>query len=116
MDITVIITSLLQLAFAIFMVIGTFIVKKYLPHWLEANFSNSELVAIQNFIAYMIKAAEQLETNGFFNEVEQKRKKKKKYVIEQTKKYCEQYGFTFDEDTISNLIESLIKEIKYPES
>ena len=25
-------------------------------------------------------------------------------------------GFTFDEDTISNLIESLIKEIKYPES
>ena len=55
MDITVIITSLLQLAFAIFMVVGTFVVKKYLPHWLEANFSNSELVAIQNFIAYMIK-------------------------------------------------------------
>ena len=81
MDITVIITSLLQLAFAIFMVIGTFIVKKYLPHWLEANFSNSELVAIQNFIAYMIKAAEQLEANGFFNEVEQKGKAKKKYVI-----------------------------------
>lgn len=115
MDITPILTNLLQLAMTIFTVIGTFLVKQYLIPWIKSKLSTSELVIINEFISQMIKAAEQMEANGYFDEFAEKSKAKKDYVLKQVKAYCESHGLTFDEETISNLIESLIQEVKYPQ-
>lgn len=112
MDITPIITTLLQLVVTIFTVVGTFIVKQYVIPWIKAKMTGSQLEVLQSFITQMIKAAEQMEKNGLFDEFEEKGKAKKDYVLNQVKSYCEKYGITFDEKIVSDLIESLIKDVK----
>lgn len=115
MDITPILTNLLQLAMTILTVVGTFIVKQYLIPWIKSKLSTSELAIVQEFIRQMIKAAEQMEANGYFDEFEEKSKAKKDYVLRQVKSYCEAHDLTFDKEVISDLIESLIQEVKYPQ-
>ena len=52
---------------------------------------------------------------GYFDEFEEKSKAKKDYVLRQVKSYCEAHDLTFDKEIISDLIESLIQEVKYPQ-
>lgn len=112
MDITPIITTLFQLVVTIFTVVGTFVVKQYVIPWIKAKLTGSQLEILESFITQMIKAAEQMEENGLFDEFEEKGQAKKDYVIAQVKNYCEKYGITFDEEIVGDLIESLIKDVK----
>ena len=112
MDITPIITMFLQLVITIFTLVGTFVIKQYVIPWVKTKLTGSQLEVLKSFITQMIKAAEQLEANGTFSEFEEKGKAKKDYVLSQVKAYCEKYGITFDEKIVSDLIESLIQDVK----
>lgn len=113
MDITPIITALLELVFACFTVVISFVIQRYLVPWLKSKFTESEYATLSDFIAQMIKAAEQCEENGLFDEFEEKGAAKKDYVLKLVKSYCEEKGFTFDEEVVSGMIEGLIKDVKY---
>lgn len=111
-DLTQIIISLLQLIIAVVIAFGGYVVNKYVMPWLQAKFSQEELTAINDFIKGMIKAAEQMESEGYFDAIENVNAAKKKYVVEAVKKYCEERNFTFDETQISDAIEGLIRDVK----
>lgn len=111
-DLTQIIISLLQLVIAVVIAFGGYVVNKYVMPWLQAKFSQEELTAINDFIAAMIKAAEQMASEGYFDGIEDVNAAKKKYVVAAVKKYCEDRNFTFDENQISDAIEGLIRDVK----
>ena len=98
MDITPILTAFLQLTAAIFTILGTYILKKYLIPYLEHHLTSNELKDLKDFIQKMMEAVEQLQRNGYFDGIEEEG-------------YCEKYGLTFDEEIVGNLIESYIPDI-----
>lgn len=111
MDITPILTALLQLTAAIFTILGTYILKKYLIPYLEHHLTSNELKDLKDFIQKMMEAVEQLQRNGYFDGIEEQGKAKKDWVLKEVKGYCEKYGLTFDEEIVGNLIESYIPDI-----
>ena len=111
-DITQILIAVLQLAITVIVTFGCYVIKTYVMPWLKAKFSQEELSAMQQFIEGMIKAAEQMESNGIFDAFEDINAAKKEYVVAAVKKYCEERNFTFDEDQISDAIEGLIRDVK----
>lgn len=110
-DITPILTSALQLVAAIFIIMGTFVIKVYLIPWLKSKLTQEQQDRVKEYIKAAMEAAEQLQQNGYFDGIEEQGKAKKDYVIKQVKAYCEKYGFTFDETTVDTLIESLVIDI-----
>ena len=90
----------------------TWAVKTYLIPYVQSKFTPAELENIKNYAAMMIKAAEQLEENGVFDELKDYNKQKKEYVLKAVKARIEEWNYTFNEEEISNIIEGLIKEVK----
>lgn len=107
-DITPIITALLQLVAAIFTIMGTFLIKVYFIPYLKSKLTQQQQDQIKEYIESMMEAAEQLQENGYFDGVKEQGKAKKEYVLKRVKEYCETYGFTFNEQMVSDLIESFI--------
>ena len=112
MDVTSILSLLIQLIFAILGTIAIWGIKQYFLPWLESKLSANEFNALRELAQTMIKAAEQLEENGYFDGVENIAQAKKAYVLQRIKEQVEKWGFTFDEAVISDVIEGLIKESK----
>lgn len=114
-DITPVLQALIQLVFITFFTFGTWAIYKYFIPWLKSKFNSNELETLKELVSIMIKSAEQLEENGFFDVFEDVNQAKKEYVLKKVKEQVEKWGFTFDEAVISDVIEGLIKETKHPE-
>ena len=114
-DITEIMNLLVKLIFSGLGIIFAWAIKRYVIPWLQSKFSQNQLSTAKAFAAQMIKAAEQLEANGYFSEFENKASAKKDYVLKAVLSQVQKWGFTFDENTVSDLIESQIAPTKYNE-
>lgn len=72
--------------------------------WIHARLDPQQLAMLQVFARSAVTAAEQIITltTG---------KDKKAFAMEQVKKFLEKYGMTFDEDTVSTVIEEQVYEM-----
>lgn len=111
-DITMFLELLIKAVFAGVGVFLTWAVKTYVIPYVQAKFTPAELENIKNYASMMIKAAEQLESNGVFDELKDFNEQKKEYVLKAVKARVESWGYTFSEEEISDIIEGLIKEVK----
>lgn len=112
-DITEILNLLIRLVFSALGLCLTWAVKTYLIPWVKSKFNAEQVETVKSYIFTLIRSAEQLEANGFFKDVEcSPQEAKKAYVLEAVKNRIAKWGFTFDEEEISDLIEGLLKEAK----
>ena len=112
-DITEILNLLIRLVFSALGLCLTWAVKTYLIPWIKSKFNAEQVETVKSYIFTLIRSAEQLEANGFFKDVEcSTQEAKKAYVLEAGKYRIAKWGFTFDEEEISDLIEGLLKEAK----
>jgi hypothetical protein len=112
-DITEILNLLIRLVFSALGLCLTWAVKTYLIPWIKSKFNAEQVETVKSYIFTLIRSAEQLEANGFFKDVEcSTQEAKKAYVLEAVKNRIAKWGFTFDEEEISDLIEGLLKEAK----
>lgn len=112
-DITEILNLLIRLVFSALGLCLTWAVKTYLIPWIKSKFNAEQVETVKSYIFTLIRSAEQLEANGFFKDVEcSAQEAKKAYVLEAVKNRIAKWGFTFDEEEISDLIEGLLKEAK----
>ena len=111
-DITNFLTLVIRALVAGLGVLITWTVKNYVIPYVQAKFTPAELENIKNYASMMIKAAEQLEENGVFDDLKDYNEQKKEYVLKAVKERTESWGYTFSEEEISNIIEGLIKEVK----
>ncbi len=112
-DITEILNLLIRLVFSALGLCLTWAVKTYLIPWVKSKFNAEQVETVKSYIFTLIRSAEQLEANGFFKDVEcSAQEAKKAYVLEAVKNRIAKWGFTFDEEEISDLIEGLLKEAK----
>jgi hypothetical protein len=65
---------------------------------------------MKSILVVLIKAAQQMEANGAFDEVADTNTAKREYVIKQAKVEFEKVGLTFDEQTIETTLEGLLKD------
>ena len=111
-DITSFLTLLLKAVFAGLSVLIAWTVKNYVIPFIQAKFTPAELENMKTYATMMIKAAEQLEANGVFDELKDYNQQKKEYVLAAVKARAESWGYTYNEEEISDIIEGLIKEVK----
>ncbi len=115
-DITEFISLLMKLVFSGLSILVGWAVKQYLIPWLKTKFTSNQLDTTKAFIKQMIAAAEQLDANGYFDGAKNKAEVKKEYVLNAVLDQIAKWGFTFNKQTISDLIESLIAPTKYGEA
>lgn len=111
-DLTQIISLAIQLLFSLLSISALWALKTYLFPLLEAKLNDNQMNSLKDQVYTLIRAAEQMAENGVFDPIASMREAKKEYVLEAAKKYCEEHKFTFDVDTIDNVIEGLIKTAK----
>lgn len=112
-DITEILNLFIRLVFSALGICLTWAVKTYLIPWIKSKFNAEQIDTVKSYIFTLIRSAEQLESNGFFKDSEcSVQEAKKAYVLDAVKQRVAKWGFTFDEEEISDLIEGLMKEAK----
>ena len=86
----------------IFMLIGGYI--GFVRPWIQSKLTPEQLNMLRSYARVAVSAAEQIITltTG---------KDKKAFAMEQVKKFLEKYKLTFDEDTISTVIEEQVYEM-----
>lgn len=108
MDITMIIEAVIRLLFAIVVALGAYYGKPLLKQFLSDK-QNQKAVEV---VSLLIKTAEQLYLNGFFDGAIDDAKARKDYVVAAAKEALEKQGITFDETYLETLVEGLLQETK----
>lgn len=108
MDITMIIEAVIKLLFAIVITFGAYYGKPLLKQFLSDK-QNQKAVEV---VSLLIKTAEQLYLNGFFDGAIDDAKARKDYVVTAAKEALEKQGITFDEAYLETLVEGLLQETK----
>lgn len=111
-DITEVLNLLIKFVFSGLGILLTWAINTYVIPWIKANVSTKQMETFKSYIFVLIRSAEQLQSNGYFADAVSAQEAKKEYVLKAAKERAEKWGFTFDEEEISNLIEGLIKEAK----
>lgn len=94
-DVTAIIVAAIALAFLILTVFAVPALKK--------NFTNEELAGIDFWLTAFVNAAEEAKRNGILADGKEQ--------FEYVKKRLEEKGFTFDVDTVTDLINGKVHEL-----
>lgn len=94
MDITFVVEALITLIFAV--------ITAFLIPWIKTKISNEKLAEVSEWVAIAVQAAEMIYTQTGMGE------KKKEYVVN----FLESKGFKLDVDSINNLIEAAVLELK----
>lgn len=108
MDITMIIEAVIRLLFAVVVAFGAYYGKPLLKQFLDDK-QNQKAIEV---VSLLIKTAEQLYLNGFFDGAIDDAKARKDYVVTAAKEALEKQGITFDEAYLETLVEGLLQETK----
>jgi dihydroxyacetone kinase-like predicted kinase len=112
MDITLILNELIKIIFSAAGCMVVYGLKQYAMPWLQSKLTANQLANMKSILVVLIKAAQQMEANGAFDEVADTNTAKREYVIKQAKVEFEKVGLTFDEQTIETTLEGLLKDAK----
>lgn len=112
-DLTEFLNLLIKLVFSGLGLIVSWAVSTYVIPWIKSKLTSQQIKMVKDYIFTLIRSAEQMQSIGQLNEEGlTPQEAKKAYVLAAVKARVEKWGFTFDEEEISDLIEGLIKEAK----
>lgn len=108
MDITSILELVIKLIVLVAGTIFTYYIKPYISQILEDKRYDKTVT----IISMLIKTAEQLESQGYFDEIEDVCEAKKNYVLSKASMRLKEIGIKYDADYLSDIIEGYLKSAK----